>query len=176
MFSGPITRAWAGDCPRDFLFNLKLRATQIIALELLALCVTLHWAREELRNRPAIIFVENLGVACMVAKGATGESDLQPLVTGIPVLLASANCKLRIKYVPSACNPADEPSRSGMSVFAAVETPYMPAWAWPYLDLSFVVKAAQRTVFKQQNRNWIITPCLEPPPEKTQGFFFFFPH
>ena len=48
-FQGDSARAWAGTAPFDFIANLAHRETHIIALELLALCITVSWA--EKRNK-----------------------------------------------------------------------------------------------------------------------------
>ena len=69
MFVDNQSRAWAGVAPNAFIRNLAHRETQIIALELLALCMTANWAQEELQGAAAILFVDNLSVACMIAKG-----------------------------------------------------------------------------------------------------------
>ena len=142
MFLENQRRAWAGIAPGTFISDLGTRETQIIALELLAICITAHWAQEELKGAAAILFVDNLSVACMIAKGCTRMPDLQPTVTALLVFLRHLQCRWWVEYVPSKANPADEPSRTARSSFAKCEKVEAPLWATPFMDLESAIKVA----------------------------------
>ena len=142
MFQDDRRRAWAGVASDSFINNLSHRETQIIALELPPLCVTVSWAQEELQGASAIFFVDNLSVACMVAKGCTRMPDLQPIVTSLLVFLRFLRCRWWMEYVPSKANPADEPSRTGRSKFARCEEAKTPVWATPFMDLQSAIRVA----------------------------------
>ena len=95
-----------------------------------------------IQKSSAILFVDNVSVACMVANGCTRMPDLQPIVNALLVHLKHLKCKWWIEYVPSKANPADEPSRSGSSCFAKCEQAEPPLWATPFMDLRSAIKVA----------------------------------
>ena len=154
LFEDDVARAWQGTASNKFIVMLVHRETQIIALELLALCATVNWAKKELAQASAVIFVDNMSVACMVAKGCTRMPDLHPMVTALIVFLKRLGCKWWIEYVPSKANPADEPSRCGKSKFAKCEEASFPRWAVPFMDLRSAIEIAHPKNNKKARINW----------------------
>ena len=92
---------------------LTPRKTQIAACEALAILDAVSAVKDSLKGCELLLFCDNIAVVCALVKGASAHFDLQEIISGIHILLAEAQCKWWVEYVPTKVNPADGPSRDG---------------------------------------------------------------
>ena len=107
-------RAFASQLDPSWIPALFPRKTQIAACEAIAILDAVAQVLDQLKDCELLIFCDNIAVVCALVKGASSHFDIQRIISGIHVLLAKAQCKWWVEYVPTKVNPADSPSRDGM--------------------------------------------------------------
>ena len=132
---GFVPRVYSSPVPAAFWDALHPRETQIMAAELLAIAATVHCEREALTNATAILFGDNLSDTCSLIKGSSRAIDLQTIISGIHLHLASCECSWWAEWLPSDSNPADAPSRGSPSEFGCARPLPCPPWAFPRGDI-----------------------------------------
>ena len=115
IFSSIKRQAAAGEAPKVFVNGLSNRKTQIIPLELLAAIAAMHTWEDLLKGQLVIIWIDNQSVCAAIASGASAAEDLHALVAGLHWFCAERHIGLWVEWLPSDTNPADQPSRSGVS-------------------------------------------------------------
>ena len=143
MFLDGLTIAASGEPPGSVMRSLFERKTQIIPLELLAAASALQLWGEKLQGRDAIWFIDNQSVCAALCKGTSRSTDIQVYSTAFHAWCYQYHISPWIQWVPSDTNPADEPSRSGVSCFCKEIHPIqLPGWAnrKAYPDATSVIK------------------------------------
>ena len=89
----------------------KGRKQLITHLELFPILVGLNRLATDLRNRKALLFVENNGVRSAVIRGSSKVDDVFAMLSSISKVLNTNVPSLRTTRISSKSNPADWPSR-----------------------------------------------------------------
>ena len=118
----------AATTPAKCLLRLNFRMTQIIPRELLALIGGMFTFAEHLADSRVILFVDNISVACSVAKGSTTSTDLAGMITDFYTFMSRIRCSWWMEWIPSGSNPADILSRYGMYRSSVIPL-RVPEWA-----------------------------------------------
>ena len=114
--------------PATCLLKLNTRETQIIPCELVALIGGVCTFASLLADSRVILFVDNISVACMIAKGATSAVDLAQPVTDFHLFMSRVRCSWWMEWIPSESNPADVLSRLGPYRESVIPLE-VPGWA-----------------------------------------------
>ena len=115
IFSSIKKQAAAGEAPKVFVNGLLNRKTQIIPLELVAAIAAMHTWEDLLKGQLVLIWIDNQSVCAAIASGASAAEDLHALVAGLHWFCAERHIGLWVEWLPSGTNPADQPSRAGVS-------------------------------------------------------------
>ena len=77
-----------------------------------------------------IFFIGNQSVGAAFCKGSSHSTDIQVYAAAFHAWCYQYHISPWIQWVPSDTNPADEPSRSGVSCFCKEVQPILlPGWA-----------------------------------------------
>ena len=114
---------------------LLRRRQQIGQVELVGAVAPYLSLPAELAGRRVIHFIDNTSALAALAKGYSGVPDSAHIVHVFHAWAAAASTSVWFEYVPSAANPADEPSR----VLGLAER----AWRLPAGPMSHPVPCAQ---------------------------------
>lgn len=100
----------------DFNIHLKGRwrfEEHINSLELKTILLHVRWlSRQRVRHlRRHVVLSDNKITVCVIGKGRSSSYRLRRTLQRLAALLAYCGISLHVLWVPTACNPADGPSR-----------------------------------------------------------------
>jgi len=98
---------------RVHLQGLWAKIEHINILELRAGCLHLRWLSRQLRHhhKRHVLLLDSKVALCVLAKGRSSSRRLSRLLRRCTALLAFADIKLYVVWIPTEENPADPPSR-----------------------------------------------------------------
>ena len=137
----------AADVEAGLMRHLMRRQQQIGQVELVGAVAPYLSLPHILAGRRVIHWIDNTSALAALAKGYSGVPDSAHLVHVFHAWAAAAGTAVWFEYVPSAANPADEPSRS----LALAETTWQPA-----------PPAVEKAAFRRRERSAEEQPLLQP--------------
>ena len=90
---------------------LKERATQIGALEMVAVLLTVHTVQVSIVNSKILLFVDNMSVANSLVSGQSTQQDMQCMLTMFHRYAQKLGLLVWIEWVPTHANVVDPVSR-----------------------------------------------------------------
>jgi hypothetical protein len=96
------------------VFNDKYKNEHINVKEMLAIRAALFWFitfKSSMHNKRLLLFTDSYVCLFALMKGRSSSFRLNNIIRSIAIMILSMGIKLTVKYVPSALNRADGPSR-----------------------------------------------------------------
>lgn len=126
VFVGPSSCCWvSGQVPRGFGHYLKRRRTQICVYETLMVVCALRIFGSHFHGCRVVFFVDNQSALGALRQGTSSSWDLRALVEVFWDRMATLQCQVFFRFVPSKLNLADWPSRRRPAVIGH-QIPWRP--------------------------------------------------